>query len=121
MNKLIAIRKTAHRIIISGLISLLFIPFTTFAAEGKLITDTLHSQALEGNLLGDSPDRKVLIYLPPDYEENQTKRFPVIYLLHGWGDDPFIWTENRNIISIYDTLIEQLHLGGELCNTFMTL
>ncbi|MGN6323464.1 MAG: hypothetical protein ACTHNE_17235, partial [Dyella sp.] len=27
----------------------------------------VHSKALEGNLEGESPDRKVIVYLPPDY------------------------------------------------------
>lgn len=43
----------------------------------------MHSPALEGNVLGDSPDREVLVYLPPGYEANSDRRYPVIYSLHG--------------------------------------
>jgi enterochelin esterase-like enzyme len=43
----------------------------------------MHSQALEGNVLGDSPDREVLVYLPPGYEANSDRRYPVVYSLHG--------------------------------------
>jgi enterochelin esterase-like enzyme len=51
----------------------------------------IHGKSLEGNLEGDSPDRDVTIYLPPSYAANKTKRYPVIYLLHGYGgrDDTF--------------------------------
>src|SRR6188472_227580 len=46
---------------------------------------TVHGTALEGNLEGDSPDRDVTVYLPPAYASDQSRRFPVVYLLHGYG------------------------------------
>ena len=51
----------------------------------------VHGKALEGNLEGDSPDRDVTIYLPPSYAADRTRRYPVVYLLHGYGgrDDTF--------------------------------
>ena len=51
----------------------------------------IHGRSLEGNLEGDSPDRDVTIYLPPSYATDKSKRYPVIYLLHGYGgrDDTF--------------------------------
>ena len=45
----------------------------------------VHGKALEGNLEGDSPDREVTVYLPPSYAGDQTRRYPVVYLLHGYG------------------------------------
>ncbi|MFC1692115.1 alpha/beta hydrolase [Candidatus Latescibacterota bacterium] len=106
MKKLKAFRNTVHWIIIFGLMSLFLVPFTIFATDGKLITESVHCPALEGNLLGDAPDRSVIIYLPPGYEDNPDKRYPVIYLLHGYYDDPLIWTKTRNISNICNTLIE---------------
>jgi enterochelin esterase-like enzyme len=51
----------------------------------------VHGKALEGNLEGDSPDRKVSVYLPPSYANDPNRRYPVVYLLHGYGahDDMF--------------------------------
>ena len=51
----------------------------------------VHGKSLEGNLEGDSPDRDVTIYLPPSYATDRTRRYPVVYLLHGYGgrDDTF--------------------------------
>jgi S-formylglutathione hydrolase len=46
---------------------------------------TVHGKALEGNLEGDSPDRDVTVYLPPSYAADQNRRYPVVYLLHGYG------------------------------------
>jgi S-formylglutathione hydrolase FrmB len=52
---------------------------------------TVHGKALEGNLEGDSPDRDVTVYLPPTYAADTNRRYPVVYLLHGYGgrDDTF--------------------------------
>lgn len=55
-------------------------------------TITVHSKALEGNLEGESPDRKVIVYLPPDYNKNPKKRYPVVYALHGYSIDNEMWT-----------------------------
>jgi S-formylglutathione hydrolase FrmB len=51
----------------------------------------VHGKALEGNLEGDSADRDVTVYLPPSYASDRSRRYPVVYLLHGYGgrDDTF--------------------------------
>lgn len=46
---------------------------------------TVHSPGLEGNAFGDSPDQQVAVYLPAGYDEG-SRRYPVVYLLHGIGD-----------------------------------
>jgi len=55
------------------------------AQNGRIETAIVHSEALKGNLLGDSPDRFVSIYLPSAYDDNPTQRFSVIYMLHGFS------------------------------------
>ena len=62
-------------------------------AQGHIVVETLHSQALAGNLIGDTPDRKVTIYLPPSYERDAARRYPVLYLLHGMTSDPREWLD----------------------------
>ena len=39
---------------------------------------TVHSPAIEGNLEGESPDRAVLVVLPPSYRANPKQRYPVV-------------------------------------------
>src|SRR5687768_13009533 len=41
--------------------------------------------SLRGNLVGDSARRPTSVYLPPQYFTEPRRRFPVIYLLHGFG------------------------------------
>ncbi len=57
-----------------------------FSQSGKIVSEKIHSQALEKTATGESPDRDVAVYLPPDYDVSPAKRYPVIYLLHGIGD-----------------------------------
>ena len=45
----------------------------------------VHGKSLDGNLEGDSADRDVFVYLPPSYVSNRNQRYPVVYLLHGYG------------------------------------
>jgi enterochelin esterase-like enzyme len=52
----------------------------------------VHSPSIEGNLEGESADRDVIVYLPPDYNSNKTKRYPVIYALHGYSISNEQWS-----------------------------
>jgi S-formylglutathione hydrolase FrmB len=52
---------------------------------GKVEHVVVHGAALEGNLDGDSPDRDVFVYLPPSYAVDAARRYPVVYMLHGYG------------------------------------
>lgn len=53
--------------------------------KGTLERVTVHGRSLEGNLEGDSPDRAVVVYLPPSYASDTSRRYPVLYYLHGLG------------------------------------
>jgi enterochelin esterase-like enzyme len=63
----------------------------TAGQSGTVERIKVHGKSLEGNLEADSPDREVTVYLPPSYAADQARRFPVLYLLHGYGgrDDTF--------------------------------
>jgi enterochelin esterase-like enzyme len=50
-------------------------------------------------------DRKYAIYLPPDYETSQ-RSYPVLYLLHGAGDDQTGWVQFGEVLSIADETIK---------------
>ena len=65
----------------------------------------VHGRALEGNLEGDSPDRDVTVYLPPSYAAARARRYPVVYLLHGYGGTDANWTGRQvNLPEIADRL-----------------
>lgn len=66
-------------------------------AHGTVIHVKVHGKSLEGNLEGDSPDRDVSIYLPPGYQSHPHKRYPVLYLLHGYTDNDSNWFGEKHI------------------------
>lgn len=66
----------------------------------------VHGKSLVGNLEGDSPERDVSIYLPPSYQTARNRRYPVIYMLHGFTDDDERWMGLRqhwiNLAAVID-------------------
>ncbi|NNK74742.1 MAG: esterase family protein [Maribacter sp.] len=50
-------------------------------------------------------ERKYAIYLPPDYESSE-RSYPVLYLLHGSGDDQTGWVQFGEVMRIADNAIK---------------
>lgn len=70
------------------------------AQNGKVYDDlTLKSEILKS-------ERKYAIYLPPDYETSQ-RSYPVLYLLHGAGDDHTGWVQFGEVLYIADKAINK--------------
>jgi enterochelin esterase-like enzyme len=70
--------------------------------KGSVEKVSVHGAALQGNLEGDSPDRDVFIYLPPGYASNRNQRYPVVYLLHGYGLTAERWMSFTNLAAAAD-------------------
>ena len=51
--------------------------------------------------------RRAMIYTPAEYETNTTKRYPVLYLQHGMGEDETGWSHQGNMQHIMDNLIAE--------------
>jgi len=49
--------------------------------------------------------RRCFVYTPPDYGSNVRARYPVLYLLHGWGEDETGWYTQGHVDFIMDNLI----------------
>ena len=52
----------------------------------------IHGAALEGNLENDAVDRDVMVFLPPSYATEKSRRFPVVYALHGYSIGAAQWS-----------------------------
>jgi S-formylglutathione hydrolase FrmB len=52
----------------------------------------VHGAALEGNLENDAVDRDVIVYLPPSYATGKSRRYPVVYALHGYSIGAAQWS-----------------------------
>ena len=51
-------------------------------------------------------DRNYAVYLPPDYESSD-RSYPVLYLLHGAGDDQTGWVQFGEVLHITDKAIKE--------------
>ena len=50
-------------------------------------------------------ERHVNVYFPADYEKNRKKKYPVLYLVHVWGEDENGWSVQGHMANIMDGLI----------------
>jgi enterochelin esterase-like enzyme len=57
----------------------------------------VHGTALEGNLEGDVVDRDVIVFLPPSYQKDKQRRYPVVYALHGYSIGAEQWTHEIQV------------------------
>jgi enterochelin esterase-like enzyme len=78
-------------LVVATALSLALHAQTTPARGGTVDIVKVHGVSLEGNLEGDSPDRQVSVYLPLSYRTDAARRYPVIYLLHGYTDTDDRW------------------------------
>ena len=83
----------------SSLLFILILFPIALVAQGSKVYDNLSlpSKILKG-------DRKYAVYLPPDYETSQ-RNYPVLYLLHGGGDDQTGWVQFGEVQNITDKAI----------------
>lgn len=81
-------------------LSLMGISIALQAQTGKVYDNlTLPSKIL-------NMERKYAIYLPPDYESS-SRSYPVLYLLHGGGDDQTGWVQFGEVLNITDKAINE--------------
>ena len=57
----------------------------------------IHGTALEGNLEGDAVERDVLVFLPPGYAAQKSRRYPVVYALHGYSIGADQWSREIHV------------------------
>jgi enterochelin esterase-like enzyme len=53
--------------------------------------------ALEGNLEGNAVERDVLVFLPPSYAKEKSRRYPVVYALHGYSIGAEQWAREIHV------------------------
>jgi enterochelin esterase-like enzyme len=51
--------------------------------------------------------RRAFVYTPPGYSTNSKKRYPVLYLQHGWGEDETAWSNQGHANLIMDNMIAE--------------
>ncbi len=78
----------------------LLINSVAFSQKGTVLDElTMTSKILKS-------ERKFAIYLPPDYDSSK-RSYPVLYLLHGGGDDQTGWVQFGEVLHITDKAIRE--------------
>src|SRR6201996_1801726 len=57
----------------------------------------VHGTALEGNLENEDVDRDVIVFLPPSYQKESKRRYPVVYALHGFFIGADQWSHEIHV------------------------
>jgi enterochelin esterase-like enzyme len=82
------------------ILAMFSLTIVSFAQTGKVYDNlSMNSDILE-------MERKYAIYLPPDYDISE-RSYPVLYLLHGGGDDQTGWVQFGEVMHIADKAIKE--------------
>jgi enterochelin esterase-like enzyme len=89
----------------NGLVSMLEVPFPD--NDFYQIKDVPHGDVREHWFYSkvEQKYRCSFVYTPAEYEKNPNKRYPVLYLQHGAGEDESEWTHSGLMNNILDNLI----------------
>src|SRR6187455_1063704 len=68
--------------------------------HGQLREIFFHSKSTQS-------ERRAFVYTPPGYDQDTAKRYPVLYLQHGWGENEFDWGVQGHAAWIMDNLIAE--------------
>lgn len=68
--------------------------------QGQLRELFLHSKSTDTM-------RRAFVYTPPGYDQSPDKRYPVLYLQHGWGENEYGWGVQGRAREIMDNLIAE--------------
>jgi enterochelin esterase family protein len=73
------------------------------------LKDVPHGQLRENQYFSKTTNsvRRVYIYTPPGYDKDNTKRYPVLYLQHGMGENETGWGNQGHANLIMDNLIAE--------------
>jgi enterochelin esterase-like enzyme len=80
-------QNSGRRILLAVSALLISTPLAKAQDGGVTHVDTVPAPSLRKNLVGDPDRRAMTIYLPPSYAKDRHRRYPVVYLLHGFAAD----------------------------------
>lgn len=86
---------------------------TAPATTSKLLQLKIPAPSLKGNLLGDPTEQPAYVYLPPGYE-GSAKRYPTLYLLHGFTSNSSVWINGQYQGMKLQTLMDDSIKNGKV-------
>lgn len=80
---------------------------------GRIDTNTISSDRLKGNPLGDPYDRPLWVYVPPGYDDEPDRRYPAVYVIQGFTGHVAMWTNRTPFRQPFPELADQVFAGGK--------
>ncbi len=72
--------------------------------SSRIVTDTLYSEVLKSK-------RAYTVYLPKNFQQDTSRKYPVLYLLHGMWENNSVWGNRGHVKDVMD----RLTAGNEAC------
>ncbi len=85
--------------------SVLTVPGAPWSPKPGVAAGAVTRHPYHSDLIGD--DRDFFVYTPPNYDPHRKEPYPVLYLLHGLGDDAQSWLTQGNANIILDNLVAE--------------
>lgn len=82
----------------------LFLTLYSIISSAQMNGKVIESKVLSSKILGKNVGYS--IYLPPDYDINNSRKYPVLYLLHGYSDDETAWVQFGSVNKAADNAIK---------------
>lgn len=79
---------------------------------GRLEETWIDSAVLRDNPLGDPWRRPIWVYLPPGYDADAGRRYPVVYQLQGFTGQLDMWRNRASFRPTFPELVDELHAAG---------
>src|SRR6266446_6233125 len=81
--------------------------------RGRYEEITFDSEALKGNALGDPYKRPLWVYLPPDYDQEASRRYPTVYQIQGLTGQLDMWRNRAPFRKNFPELVDELFAEGK--------
>jgi hypothetical protein len=80
---------------------------------GRLDRHTFSSQLLRDNPLGDSAERPLWVYVPPGYDDSDT-RYPAVYVIQGYTGHVGVWANRQPYRQPFIETADAVFAGGKV-------
>jgi len=81
---------------------------------GRIDEGWMDSVQLRGNPLGDPARRPVWTYLPPGYDDEPDRRYPVVYVIQGFTGQIDMWRNRVAFRATFPELVDRLFAAGDV-------
>jgi S-formylglutathione hydrolase FrmB len=79
---------------------------------GRIDRQVITSDLLRGNPLGDPHERPVWVYLPPGYDDEPARGYPVVYVIQGYTGHLAMWGNRSPYRQPFPETADAVFAGG---------